>query len=422
MTKLSIVLPWAMALAGSGLVAGDLSFQRLHLTDEFWGEGADVADFNHDGHNDVVCGPFWYPGPRFTERHAYMPAETTFKTKAADGSEVTIPGYEGALGTKNAYSNCFFCFTDDFNGDGWADVFVLGLPGERAFWYENPQGRPGDWPKHLAVEVPDGESPEFRDVTGDGKRELVICANGFYGYSVPNWSHPAEPWTFVPVSPKKSYHKYSHGQGAGDVNGDGRMDLIESEGWYEQPASLAGDPVWEFHPYPFCPPTDKGIAIGGAQMFAYDVNGDGLNDIITCIACHGYGLAWYEQVRDGDKIDFKRHLFVNKTPAENPYGVAFSQPHALDLVDIDGDGLKDLITGKRFWAHGPQGDVEANAPAVLYWFKLTRGPNGAEFVPHLIDNDSGVGTQVVATDIDGDKRPDIVVGNKKGLNVFLQRR
>ncbi|MCB1127533.1 MAG: VCBS repeat-containing protein, partial [Verrucomicrobiae bacterium] len=88
----------------------------------------------------------------------------------------------------------------------------------------------------------------------------------------------------------------------------------------------------------------------------------------------------------------------------------------------DGDGLKDLITGKRFWAHGPQGDVEPNAPAVLYWFKLTRGPNGAEFVPHLIDNDSGVGTQVVATDSDGDKRPDIVVGNKKGLNVFLQRR
>lgn len=422
MTKLSNALPFAMALAAFSLPAGEVSFERLRLTDQFWGEGADFADFNRDGHNDVTSGPFWYAGPDFKQRHAFAPAETTFKTKAADGSEVTLPGYEGALGTKNAYSQCFFSFTDDFNRDGWPDVLVIGMPGERCYWYENPQGKDGAWPRHLAVEVPDGESLMYLDVTGDGRPELVSGSGGTMGYSKPNGDKPTEPWTFVPVSPKKGYHKYSHGQGASDVNGDGRIDLIESNGWYEQPASLVGNPVWEFHPFDFCPPTDKGIAIGGAQLFAYDVNGDGLNDIITCIACHGYGLAWYEQVRDGDRIDFKRHLFVNKTPEENPYGVAFSQPHALDLVDIDGDGLKDLITGKRFWAHGPTGDVDANGPAVLYWFKLTRGANGAEFVPHLIDDDSGVGTQVKAADINGDDLPDIIVGNKKGLQVFLQRR
>jgi hypothetical protein len=101
--------------------------------------------------------------------------------------------------------------------------------------------------------------------------------------------------------------------------------------------------------------------------------------------------------------------------------VKFSQLHALDLQDMDGDGLKDIITGKRFWAHGPTGDVEPSAPAVLYWFRLVRSADrSVDFIPHLIDNDSGVGTQVMATDVNGDGRPDLVVGNKKGAFVHLQ--
>jgi hypothetical protein len=206
----------------------------------------------------------------------------------------------------------------------------------------------------------------------------------------------------------------------GDVNGDGRSDLLEKDGWYEQPASLAGDPVWSFHPFPFSPPTDKDVPVGGAQMYAYDVNGDGRNDVITCLASHGYGLVWYEQTTDGGSIGFRRHVIMNKLPSENKYGVAFSQPHAIVLADIDGDGLKDIVTGKRFWAHGPQGDPEPNAPAVLYWFRLLRSAVGqATFVPYLIDDNSGVGTQVLAADVNGDRRPDVVVGNKKGTFVFL---
>src|SRR5205814_2526625 len=87
---------------------------------------------------------------------------------------------------------------------------------------------------------------------------------------------------------------------------------------------------------------------------------------------------------------------------------------------MDGDGSKDIVTGKRFWAHGAHGDPEPNAPAVLYWFKLVRNKDrSVDFVPHLIDDDVGVGTQVVAGDINGDKLPDVVVGNKKGTFVLL---
>jgi hypothetical protein len=417
MIKCSFAMAGLLACANLAQ-AGDytaVTFKKIQLTDQFWAEGAHFGDFNNDGIMDVVCGPFWYQGPDFKKRHEYAPATQSFKVTRADGTEETIPGFEGALSKKNAYSRNFLAFTYDFNGNGWTDILILGFPGEESSWYENPKGASGHWKRHVILDVTDNESPTFADLTGDGKPEIICSSKGAYGYARPDWSDPTRQWTFHPISPNKKYHRFTHGLGIGDVNGDGRLDLLEKDGWWEQPASLEGDPLWKFHPFTF--------GTGGAQMYAYDVNGDGLNDVITSLAGHGFGLAWYEQVREGDKITFKEHIFMNKEPHENRYGVKFSQLHAIDLVDIDGDGLKDIVTGKRFWAHGPTGDPEPNAPAVLYWFKLVRGAGGAvDFVPHLIDNDSGVGTQVVAADINGDKLPDIVVGNKKGAFVFLQER
>lgn len=423
---LALVMACGAVLAGDHTLLGQfyesITFEKVQLTDQFWSEGAHYADLNRDGRMDIISGPFWYEGPDFTRRHEYRPATATF-TRTLDGQEETIPGYEGGLGTRNAYSDHFFTWTHDFNGNGWTDILVVGMPGENAFWFENPQGKDGHWKRHLALDVPDNESPMFADLTGDGRPELICNSKGYFGYARPDASNPEQPWTFHPISPNNKYHRYTHGLGIGDVNGNGRMDILEMTGWWERPASLEGDPVWTYHPYPFCPPTTPDVAVGGAQMFAYDVNGDGLNDVITAIAAHGYGLAWYEQIRENGHITFRPHVFMNREPRENPYGVCFSQVHALDLVDIDGDGIKDLVTGKRFWAHGPEGDPEPNAPAVLYWFRLVRS-NGdtVDWVPHLIDDDSGVGTQVVAGDVTGNGYPDVIVGNKKGTFLFKQER
>jgi hypothetical protein len=130
------------------------------------------------------------------------------------------------------------------------------------------------------------------------------------------------------------------------------------------------------------------------------------------------GLAWFENVVVDGECRFREHAIMGELPHENEYGVAFSQLHALTLADVDRDGILDIVTGKRFWAH--QGhDPGGHDPPVSYWFKTTRGKGAVRFIPHLIDINSGVGTQVVVSDLNGDLWPDLVVGNKKGTFALL---
>lgn len=129
------------------------------------------------------------------------------------------------------------------------------------------------------------------------------------------------------------------------------------------------------------------------------------------------------QIKDAQgAVTWLQHVILPPAPDLNSPAFRVSQMHALELVDMNGDGLKDILTGKRFWAHGPTGDKEPDAPAVVFWLELRRdGKGGATFVPHLIDDDSGVGTQVAATDLNGDGRPDVIVGNKKGIFIHLSQ-
>ena len=417
MTKLCLLFSFCATTAVlSAPASSPVTFKKIQATDQFWAEGAHCGDFNKDGNMDVVSGPFWYAGPDFQKRFEIYPATASFERALPNGTKEKMPGWEGALGENNAYADCFLTYTRDFNGDGWTDMVVYPHPGTEVAWYENPKGKKGHWPKHVVFDVLDNESPGFADITGDGKPEMLCCSKGFLGYVEADWSKPQEAWKFHAVSPKGDYQRYSHGIGYGDIDGDGDMDLLDKDAWWEQPASRDGDPLWKRHAFAFSP--------AAAQMIVYDFNGDGLNDVLTTLNPHGYGLVWHEQARDGKTISFKTHEILPSDNSTNKLGIQFSQAHAFELVDIDGDGLKDFVTGKRFWAHGKTGpDPDSNGAAVLYWFKLTRpAPGKAEFVPHLIDSASGVGTQVTVAQVNDDNLPDIVVGNKRGVFVFLQEK
>lgn len=412
------------ALLGTSLAqAADISFKKITVSQEFWSEGAHYADFDHDGNIDICAGPFIWWGPDFKFRSAYSAPKPDPKKPLPDEEYLNNFAAFAKTGPNfkpydpHGYSDYFLSYTYDFNNDGWADIVVFSWPGDITAWYENPGKRSNDpWRRYVIFDVTDNESPQMGDITGDGKPELVVHTGGRLGYAELDWSHPTQRATYHPIGKPdmKKYFRYTHGYGFGDINGDGRVDILDKDGWREHPATQSED--WTFHATPFAPEAAR----GGSQMQVYDVNGDGRNDVIASWDAHGYGLAWYEQGKDGA---FAMHQIMGSKPEDSPHGVKFSQLHATDMADINGDGVKDLVTGKRYWAHGPNKDEEPGAPAVLYWFEIKRdGKGGADFIPHQIDDDSGVGTQVTTGDLNKDGLVDVLVSNKKGIFVFLQER
>jgi len=410
--------------------AQNIDWKRIQIDSVFRSEGVAVADINRDGRNDIIAGDVWYEAPPFYSKQ-WKRANRNLKEMFPNGNiliEMTtkkdwvMHAFRpvGKYIPQKGYSQSFVNATADINGDGWQDIIVIGFPGAPFSWYENPRGNFNThWKKHLIWHSACNESPLFLDLTGDGKPELIMGSQperqmGFL--PLPNTQQAKRKWTFhaitTPGDPAKNgTFRYYHGLGVGDINRDGRKDILIPHGWWEGPSKISQE-FWKFHPWTLSP-DGKGNPLPSANIYAYDLDLDGDNDLMMSSA-HSFGIWWFENIGGDDNPKFRFHE-IDKS---------FSQTHALHLADINGDGTLDLITGKRYFAHQGR-DPGGKQPVAMFWYEIQRKRNTPpRFIRHEIEagRNTGIGTQFRVTDFDKDGLLDIVLSNKKGVNLLLQRR
>lgn len=386
----ALVFPCSLLAVAFALAQapGTAPWRKRVLTKDFLTEGLAAGDLDGDGIKDLVAGAFWFKGPDFKQVKTYRP-----------GKPMPVKAY---------MEDSFLSWVDDLNGDGKNDILMASHPGKDLTLYLNP-GTDGAWPAHRVMTQAATESPLWMDLDGDGKKELACMQGGKFGYAEVDWTDVTKPWTFVAISEKRSNTPYVHGLGIGDLSGDGRPDIVEKDGWFEQPAAKDGGWVW--HKYAFAGP-------GGAQMLVFDADGDGDKDMITSVNGHGYGLAWFENRPANGMTEFVRHEILPDDPAKTGAdGLQFSQLHALESGDFDNDGRIDFITGKRYYAHNGK-DPGAEDPALAVVFYNRKEGTGTRWQSEIIDMDSGVGCQVLAVDLNGDGTLEFAAGSKKGVHVI----
>ena len=383
------------------------NYRMMHLGMFYDGWSAAAADVNRDGKMDIISGPYVYLGPDFKiAQEIYTPVSWNPTAEYPLLSMVNL-----------AY---------DFTGDGWPDVLIMsGNAGNgTGTLYVNPKGENRHWDKHVVLQPVGNEETLLMDIDGDGKPEVIHAGNNTLRYSKPDPANPTGTWITKTISePGPWGANIGHGLGVGDINGDGRMDFINCYGWWEQPEK-GNTGLWKHHPQEFGRWGRSQGGAGGAEIKVFDMNGDGLNDIVAALEGHGFGLAWYEQKRVNGEITFVEHIIMDNFLTKNAGGVTFTEPHSTACADMDGNGLPDMVTGKRSMSHFGYSDPDPFSPAVLYVYKAFRkasAPGGVEWVPELIHNRSGVGSHFVVQDLNGDGTPDIATAAIHGTFVFFNK-
>jgi hypothetical protein len=361
-----------------GAPLGSLKFIP-HRIGTFRSEACGVGDFNNDGKPDIVAGPFLYLAPEF--------------------KPVAIRKLKGEVdGQGKGYYWDFMNEAMDVDGDGKLDVVSCDWFQTHASWFRNIGFTGEEWPEAVIEKNGNFEHGSLLDVVGDGKEKSIVpCVQRTVWYESVKADGGKRSFTVHVISEKK----FEFGVGVGDLNGDGRPDFIRPNAWFEAPADIRKG-EWKEHPLALGDIAGKTPQHTG-QILTFDVNGDGLNDII-CSSAHEYGIFWYEQARQGTEITFKQHLIDN----------TWSQAHSLALADLDNDGVPELVAGKRFMAHNG-GDPDESGPLGLYYYKLNRDP-APVWTKNIVSYNEGIGSSmnICTVDMDGDGDLDIVVTGKWG--------
>ena len=299
-------------------------------------EGISMLDMNSDGFPDLLSGAYWYQNP------------------GADGGTWQQHQFR-TVGIHNEFISDCGEWIVDVDHDGLPDLVTTGWIANGLWWYRNPGPKAiaagTMWKAEKITDSYDTEGGAFADINGDGKPDLALA----------HYNRAGVLWVdFVKGKPRVHHlggrEQDGHGIGIADINGDGKADVLTPHGWFQQ--IDADNDKWQWH-------GDWELGDAGFPILGYDVNHDGKLDLIYGQG-HGYGLYWLEQGGTPAHPQWLRHTIDE----------SFSQSHALALVDIDGDGTPELITGKRYRGHSG-GDPGSYDPVVVYAYKL---PTKAQFV------------------------------------------
>jgi len=453
--------------------AGALTYTKKVIHTQFLAESCSIADYNNDGMVDVSSGRIWYQGPDFATSHTFRDGHGALPRDGA--------GPELNTGVSDDWADYPF----DVNQDGNMDIINVAQcdvpettdtnpkngtvqPHATAYWYQNPgpAGQAGNpnWMAHLMHQDVRLEQHGFIDMNGDGLPEIYgacksCTPNETKGYYQGDPANPNNPWVYHSVSSNFPFPfghlGWMHGEGGGDVNGDGMPDLLERRGAWLQvsPGVWSQTECTGYAPKrPMAMNTPAGCGYvkadffdgladgqgnkGASHMYATDMDADGIPDIVAADWAHGEGLAWYKQSADGK---FTKYYFMKTAADKAKYGAYFTEPHSLQVADMNGDGRPDVVTGKMRFAHPlNQGDPDPNGVPYLYVFKNTAAAGGTDpanggpitLTPILIDGKEGpaagspdagmgVGRQLAVGYINNDAILDICVGTKVGLAVFI---
>ncbi|MAI70121.1 MAG: hypothetical protein CMM01_04340 [Rhodopirellula sp.] len=359
---------------------------RVQLLHKDNNEGVAVGDIDGDGILDITAGEFWYQAPDFKQRPV---------------RELT------PFGDDYLSNNSEHLY--DMDGDGDLDVVAGTFKETPVNWYENPG--PGNydtpaWAVHRLVDTgtAHNEATFLHDIDGDGLPEFI--ENSW------NAKNPTQLFKFVknPVGRVNverhvvGESRNGHGMGFGDLNADGKQDIVFQGGWYQQPEAGAFSGQWIYH-------HDFDLPHASCPILIVDLNNDGRNDLIWADG-HSYGLYWHEQLApqaDGT-TNWRQHMIDKK----------FSQGHALAWDDVDNDGQPELITGKRYYAHsGRDAGAQDDMTVQFYDWNATTQTWTKRLISTAASGEGpGIGLQIRVADLDNNGWKDLILPGKSGTYII----
>jgi hypothetical protein len=354
----------------------DLAFRRHVINADSEFPAAAVFDVNKDGKLDIACGGYWYEAPTWKKHF--------------------LRNVEILSGRPDGYAHQVL----DVNGDGWPDLITANWRSSSLKWIEHPGAnlaKGQEWPAHVIAVPGRSETGRLVDLLGDGTPVLLPCGADFAAW----WELRRQPNPQGGVTPQWVRHDLprelaGHGIGVGDVNGDGRMDIVGRLGWAEAPKDPRKE-RWIWHP-------DFDLEQASIPILVVDVDGDGLNDIVWTRA-HDYGIYWLRQTRTKDnQIQWVKHAI----------DTSVAGCHAPLWEDLDGDGVKELIVGRRYLAHEGRDPGEYDPQAV---YRYQFDPKTRTWRRWLISHNDGIGFGLdpKAVDLTSSGKLDLVCGDRHGL-------